>query len=472
MPDFYLFLTHLFARKEFTATLLERSFNRPIGWVEFAVALTLMALTFWVVKVLVHHGRTEAQDEQETRHHFFVHLWHRLAWPLLLFVCAIAATYAWQALKLGYRPLWLHLLVLATPWMMVIRTVMAILHYSLPNNRFTGTAERFLSAAVWVVFFLWLSGLDDVLLNWMNSVVLPLGKAKITLWTIVSAIFWLGVVLLGSMWVASLLESRLMQMNNMDLSLRIVLTKIIKTALVLLSILVALPMVGIDLTMLSVFGGALGVGLGFGLQKIASNYVSGFIILLDRSIRVGDRLVLNNFTGYVTKITSRFVVMRSTSGAEALVPNETFVSQMVINESYTGKALWQSLSVQVAYDTDLNLALQLMQEAATKQERVAKDPGASAFLVGFADSGVNLTVGFWVEDPENGFLGLNSAILMDIWQQFREADINFPFPQREVRILKEAPDLDEVPQQKVATGKAATTSNEPGVPSQTDGADH
>ena len=137
-----------------------------------------------------------------------------------------------------------------------------------------------------------------------------------------------------------------------------------------LSFLIALPMVGIDLTVLSVFGGALGVGLGFGLQKVASNYVSGFIVLFDRSVRVGDRVNVNNFNGYVTKITTRYTVVKDANGAEALVPNENFIANMVINESYSGKALWRTIPIQVAYNTDLSKALAIMKAAAEKQERV------------------------------------------------------------------------------------------------------
>jgi small-conductance mechanosensitive channel len=192
--------------------------------------------------------------------------------------------------------------------------------------------------------------------------------------------------------------------------------------------------VGIDLTVLSVFGGALGVGLGFGLQKIASNYVSGFIILLDRSIRIGDRLMVDNRVGYVSKITSRFVVLKSADGSEALVPNDTLIANTVINQSYTDKSLWISLPIQVAYGTDLHQALALLCQAAS-HPRVKTDPAPSAFVVAFADSGINLEVGLWVSDPENGMLSLRSDINLRIWQLFSQHGIQIPYPQREVHVL-------------------------------------
>ena len=197
---------------------------------------------------------------------------------------------------------------------------------------------------------------------------------------------------------------------------------------------------------------------------MASNYISGFIILGDRSIRPGDRLTVDNFTGYVTQITSRFVVLRSNAGAEALIPNETFVTSTVINESFTGKSLWQSLDIQVAYHTDLTLAMSIIEEAAAAQERVETDPAPKAFLVNFGDNGVDLRVGFWVRDPENGFLGLFSTILLDIWKQFNENDIEFPFPQREVRILNEAEDNNVAAASLQAAAqltRQSTQSNEP-----------
>ena len=163
--------------------------------------------------------------------------------------------------------------------------------------------------------------------------------------------------------------------------------------------------------------------------------MSGFIILADRSIRPNDRLTVNGFTGYVTEITSRFVVLRSSTGAEALIPNETFVTNTVINESYTARALYQTLDVQVAYSTDLTQAMDILREAAAAQERVGTNPAPNALLLGFGDNGINLRVGFWVNDPENGFGTLFSDILLTIWQRFNEEGIELPFPQREVRIL-------------------------------------
>ena len=318
---------------------------------------------------------------------------------------------------------------------MAIRLVLALINGAFPKNTRSDAIERAASTGLWGCFILWLSGIDDWIIDWLKSLQIPIGASKLNVYTILSGLLWVGVMMVGTMWFYRWLNARLMASARLDMNLRIVLSKVMKSLLMILSVLVALPLVGIDLTVLSVFGGALGVGLGFGLQKIASNYVSGFIILADRSIRINDRLTVNGFTGYVTQLTSRFVVLRNANGAEALIPNETFVTNTVINESYTARALYQSLDIQVAYATDLTRAMNIMREAAAAQKRVGSNPPPSALLLGFGDNGINLRVGFWVNDPENGFGGLFSDILLTIWQRFNEEGIELPFPQREVRIL-------------------------------------
>lgn len=428
---------NLFARKEFISRVVQRSLNSPSNWGEFAFTLALMALTFWLVHYL-HQRNLERRATKpvptETQKLMRLVMF-RIAWPMLLLVSSFVLILIWQSV-FGYKPIWPLLLFYAAPWMMMIRLVMAVLRSALPAKWFTGTLETAFSGLLWGMFILWLSGTGRILLQWMKDTEISFGKVEFSLFTVANAAFWIFIIILSTLWVARFLENRIMQVQGMNLSLRIVLSKILKAALLVLTILIALPLLGIDLTMLSVFGGALGVGIGFGLQKVASNYISGFIILLDRSISVGDRLTVNNFTGYVTSITSRFVVLKSTGGGEALVPNETFISNTVINESYSGTALWRSLTVQVAYQSDLAKAMQIMQEAAAKQERIQGTP--TAFLTEFADNGVNLLLGFWVKDPENGFLGVDSAILLDIWHRFHEEGIDFPYPQREVRLINNA----------------------------------
>jgi len=196
-----------------------------------------------------------------------------------------------------------------------------------------------------------------------------------------------------------------------------------------------LPVMGIDLTVLSVFGGALGVGLGFGLQKLASNYLSGFIILLDRSIRLGDWITADNHYGEVKRITTRYTVVRSQSGVEAIIPNDTLITTTVLNNTYEDKKLRLSVKVSVAYSTKIEAVLGLLAEIAARHPRVLAEPPPNALVLALGDNGIELEAGFWIEDPEKGRQNICSEISVAILTEFDARGIEIPFPQREVRML-------------------------------------
>jgi small-conductance mechanosensitive channel len=213
----------------------------------------------------------------------------------------------------------------------------------------------------------------------------------------------------------------------------------------LIGMLIALSMVGIDLTVLSVFGGALGVGIGLGLQKVASNYIAGFTILLDRSIRVGDMITVDNRFGVVSKVTARYVVVRSLDGVEAIVPNETLVTTTVLNHSYSSREIKVGVPVQISYDSDVDLAARLMKEAALAEPRTLRTATTTpaVLVLGFADNGINLELAVWINDPENGQGNLRSDLNISIWRAFQAHGIKLPYPQREVRILAGGPGTAE-----------------------------
>ena len=229
-----------------------------------------------------------------------------------------------------------------------------------------------------------------------------------------------------------------MRVQTLDANLRIVGVRVAKAVLTVVAILASLALVGIDMTALSVFTGALGVGLGFGLQKIASNYVSGFIILLDRSIRIGNIVQVGSDAGEVTQITTRYTVLRHPGGTEFIVPNETLIGTTVQNQTYSNSRIRLATSVGVAYDSDLELAGQLMVDAAKAHPRVLAEPAPRFFLTQFADSAINLELGFWIDDPEEGKGNIVSDVNFAIWRAFKENGISIPFPQREVRLLNGA----------------------------------
>ena len=295
--------------------------------------------------------------------------------------------------------------------------------------------ERAIAAVIWGAVALHLTGLLPEIQDALEGVKVSFGKQKFSMMTALESAFWILSTILLALWGGSLLEARLMRAEAMHSSLRVVFARLGKAVLLVMSVLIVLPIVGVDLTVLSVFGGALGVGLGLGLQKIASNYVSGFIILLDRSIRLGDWITADNHYGEVRDITTRYTVVRSLSGVEAIIPNDTLITSTVLSNTYADKRLRLVVKVSVAYTTDVAPVLALLAEISSRHPRVLKDPPPNALVIAMGDSGIDLELGFWIEDPEKGRLNVCSDISVDILSEFRARGIEIPFPQREVRML-------------------------------------
>ena len=338
---------------------------------------------------------------------------------------------------------WHHtnLLKLAVPLLLamaVVRLTVHALKRSFPRAGWLASFERAFAFGAWVVVALHLSGVLPTVIDGLEQVSFSIGKAKVNLWMLLQGALTVFVTVLVALWVAGVIESRLMRTEGLDGNLKLVFTRLSRGLLVVLAVAIGLPLVGIDLTALSVFGGALGVGLGFGMQKIAANYVSGFILLLDRSIHIGNLISVGNERGIVSQITTRYTVLKGMTGIESIVPNETLVGSIVQNETFTDPKVRVAVPIQVGYATDLEKAMAIMIEAAQAQPRVMEDPAPGAFLESFADSGINLQLGFWIRDPAEGTLGIRSAINMQIWRRFKEEGIEIPFPQREVRVLAEA----------------------------------
>jgi len=236
-----------------------------------------------------------------------------------------------------------------------------------------------------------------------------------------------------------------MRSTGLDGNLKVVLSRIAKALLLLISLLVSLSLVGIDLTVLSVFGGALGVGLGLGLQKIASNYISGFIILLDRSVKLGDQITVDKYTGIVSQIRTRYTVVRNGDG-ETLVPNEQLVAQSVQNHSFSKTNVRVATRVQADYAADPEEVIALLVDCVKSLPRVLAEPAPAAFLVLFGESGIEYETAVYIADPENGKLGVQSAMNRAIWRALRERGIAIPFPQREVRVIGTPPPAAEAEQ--------------------------
>ncbi len=370
-----------------------------------------------------------------------------IQFPLVALVLILCA----RALIPGAQTL-LDLMVALLTAAILIRLVVVMLRQVFAPSGWRDQLIRFIAAAVWIGFALYVAGLLPDLLKFLDGLGFSVGKQRISLLLILQGVLSVLATLLIALWLGRFVEARAMAATDLDINLRVMISKLAQALLVFVAILVALPAVGIDLTVLSVFGGALGVGLGFGLQKIASNYISGFIILMDRSVSLGDLVTIDNHTGQLTKMTARYVVVRSLGGVESIIPNDTLITSTVVNQSYTDKRVRQGVPVQVGYDSDLELAMRLMEEAAARQTRILTDPAPKAVILRLADSGVDLELGFWVEDPQTGTVRLRSDLQLDIWRAFREHHIEIPYPQRTVRFAGTIPEGTQAAVSAISAG--------------------
>ena len=351
---------------------------------------------------------------------------YSLGFPLIALVALLLVRHATPAL------LKLPLLKLALPVLLVlvlVRLANAVSRRLFAKKGGARYLVRLVSIGLWVTLALHLVGVLPEIREALDAVSVIIGHQRLSGWTLLRGMASIAVTLLLALWISSLLESRLMQ-SPLDISLRLVFTRLLRSVVLVVAVLMALQMVGIDLTVLSVFGGALGVGLGLGLQKIAANYVSGFVILLERSLRVGDNVRVDNFQGKIIDIKTRYTLVRSTGGTDSVIPNEILISNRIENLSYNDPNVWLSTTVGVGYDTDLDAVLPLIREAALSVPRVLRDPGPNAVLDSFGSDALQITLGYWIADPDNGTLNVRGQVNLAIWHALKRNDIEIPFPQR------------------------------------------
>jgi len=353
--------------------------------------------------------------------------WNRLILPasiLPLVLIGRALLAPWQNV---------HLFNLAVPLLLsflAIQSCFFILRRILKPSRMLQFVERLVSWLVWGVFALHLTGYLSDVVNALDAVGFDVGKQHLSLYTVLVGMLSLAATLMLALWLSHFLEHRLIGSMPLTGNMRLALTKLARSVLLVLAVLIALPLVGIDITVLSVFGGALGVGLGLGLQKIAANYVSGFTLLLDQSIRIGDMVEVNQHTGVVKEIATRYTVIRSLDGSESIIPNETMITSPVVNRSLTDKDNQILLPVQVAYSTDLERVRALLLAIATGHERVLAAHEPRVRLKNFGENGIDLELVVWIADPEEGEMNLRSDLNWQIWAAFKSEGIEIPFPQR------------------------------------------
>jgi small-conductance mechanosensitive channel len=330
----------------------------------------------------------------------------------------------------------------------VVRVAVLLFAASLGNKSWMQHWENRLTLLIWLAIAAEYLGWLDPIISTLDSIGVAAGRTRITVWSVLKLLFTLTLFVLVAAWISRWVERRLKKLSNLAPSTRIGIAKFANAFLIALSILMGLNAAGVDLTALTVLTGAIGLGLGFGLQSIAANFVSGFVLLMDRSIKPGDVISLSgqsgtsteNF-GWVQELRGRYVVVRDRDGVEMLVPNQQLIQNSVINWSYTDPRIRLKLPIRVSYRDDPELALQILLTACEGQPRVLSDPAPVSRLMHFSDSGIELELRFWISDPQEGVNNVRSEVNRAIWRLFKEHKITIPVAQREIVVNRSPPDF-------------------------------
>ncbi|MCL2873180.1 MAG: mechanosensitive ion channel [Betaproteobacteria bacterium] len=409
--------------------------SSPLGWLDLALTLAGILAAYGLSRYWYARQQERGQAASE---HMLSGGVMRVMFPLLAlsFVLLLRALFSIYA-----TPFFLSIALPLMLALAVIRILVYTLQTMFSHAAWLKTSERAVASTIWLLVVLHFFGVLPELTKELDGVELPLGDG-VSMWTLIKGVVVLILTLAATLWVTGLIERRLLPkapVQDASYNGRLLLARSLRALLLVVAAMFALKSIGIDLTVFAVLGGAIGVGIGLGLQRLAANYIAGFAVLFERAIKIGDMVTVDGRFGVVREVTARYVVIRSLDGIDAMVPNEALLTQTVLNHSSNQREARATLPVQVAYGADLRLALRLMEQAAMAEPRVADGNRApKATVVDFGDNGINLLLGFWIRDPENGSGTLRSNINLRLWDLFTEHGIEIPFPQREVRLLTAA----------------------------------
>ena len=338
--------------------------------------------------------------------------------------------------RIGYQVFLMSLVLnLSVAWVVIQLATSVIL------DRFW---SRLIAATTWVIAALNIIGILDETMTMLESIGFNLGEVRLSLLSILKALVILLALVRGVNWVSAFLEKKLADYSEISPSTRLMMTKSINITLLFLVALIALNSVGINLTALAVFSGAIGVGVGFGLQKVVANFVSGLILLSDKSIKPGDVVQLADVYGWVKNMGGRCVSVITRDEKEYLIPNEDLITQQVINWSYSSRRIRIRVPVGISYNADPHEGIRLIVQAIAGIDRILRDPPPACLLKGFGDSSVDLELRFWIDDPQNGVANVTSEALLKVWDTLKAHDIEIPFPQRDIHIkTSQAPRIEE-----------------------------
>lgn len=299
--------------------------------------------------------------------------------------------------------------------------------------------SRLFAMAAWTVAALNALRLLQPTIALLDGVAVTMGDLRVSLYLVIKAAALAVILLWLATTVARVVNHRVTRAKTLTPSVQTLIVQAVRLGSTLIAILIALNAVGIDLTAFAVLSGAIGVGLGFGLQKIVSNFVSGVIILMDRSIKPGDVVEVGDTYGWITSLGARYAAIRTRDGTEHLIPNEEFIINRVINWTHSDSAVRRKIPVGVSYDTDLDAVIPIIREAVAKTPRVLSSHKVNVLVRGFGDSAIDLEARFWIADPQNGVANVSSDCYLNVWRALRDANVEIPFPQRDIHIRTAAP---------------------------------
>jgi len=399
----------------------------PRAIAELAILVGCLAAAWIIVRLI--RGR----DRPVASVWFGNKIFDGLLFPLL----ALALAYAARVLLTGLvKPAVFKVAIPILVSLVVIRLSVRVLSRTFPGVRWVRIVERSISWLAWIAVVLWVTGVSPMILDAMDDVRWKIGATEVTLRSLFAGAITAAIVLVLVLWISATIERKLLSSGTgHDLSLRKIAANLIRVVLIFIGLIFALSAVGIDLTALSVLGGAIGVGLGFGMQKIAANYVSGFVILAERSLRIGDMVKVDTFEGRITDIRTRYTVIRALNGREAIVPNEVLITTRVENASLADPRVLVSTAVQVAYGTDVRALQPKLEAAIAAVRRVIADPAPSVQLGAFSPDGMDLTINFWIRDQENGQGNVKSDVNLMVLDVLDREGVQIPFPQRVVHAV-------------------------------------
>jgi small-conductance mechanosensitive channel len=403
---------------------LGRSLLTPTALVELAVFAGCLGLAWAVVRLL----RGPEVDRSS------VWFGRAIVDGVLFPVIALAGVLVARWVLQGLLPIAVFRLVV--PLMLslaVIRLTVRVLRVAFPGSALMRLVERSVSWLVWLGLVGWITGVLPVVLEELDGIRWTMGGATLSLREVIEGATTAVLVMVLALWLSAALEARILRHGLGSLSLRKMAANALRALLIFVGLMFALTAAGIDLTALGVLGGAVGVGIGLGLQKLAANYVSGFVILAENSLRIGDVVTVDGFEGRISDITTRFTVIRSLGGRESIVPNEMMITQRVENASLADPRVVLNTTVQVAYGTDVEPLMAEMARVVGEVPRVLADPPVGVRLNQFAADGLELGVYFWIGDPENGAVNVRSDVNLAVLRLLNARGVEIPFPQRVIR---------------------------------------